>query len=64
MARLYKTAFELDSYKATKSYLSKDNLRKKRKKERENKKIGRRNKNMSKDIERLIKIQNVIDKSV
>ena len=44
MTRLYSTAFDTATYKKTKSYLTKDELRKKHKQERKNKLIGRRNK--------------------
>lgn len=43
MARLYSTAFDTLTYKKSRSYLTKDELRKKRKQERKNKLIGRRN---------------------
>lgn len=44
MARLYSTAFDTWTYKKSRSYLTKDELRKKRKQERKNKLIGKRNK--------------------
>lgn len=43
MARLYSTAFKTETYKKSRSYLTKDELRKKHKHERKNKLIGRRN---------------------
>ena len=44
MARLYGTAFDTSTYKKSRSYLTRDELRKKRKQERKDKLIGRRNK--------------------
>lgn len=43
MARLYSVAFDTSTFKKSRSYLTKDELRKKRKQERKNKLIGRRN---------------------
>lgn len=44
MTRLYKTAFDTETYKKSRSYFTKDELRKKRKQERKNKLTGKRNK--------------------
>lgn len=44
MSRLYSTAFSIGTYKKSRSYLTKDKLKKKHKQERKNKLIGRRNK--------------------
>lgn len=44
MARLYSTSFSTGTYKKSRSYLTKDELKKKHKQERKNKLIERRNK--------------------